>query len=116
MDLGTALSEFYSVATPNEKKHQIEKGLHDFRTLPNVHLVCLDLLKEAGQGRGQQELYLLHFVGCTLEDVIRRRWGTVPLQERLHVRRFLFEVDLRINELEYCLRQNGIYADTILQP
>ncbi|CAM9131281.1 unnamed protein product, partial [Discosporangium mesarthrocarpum] len=44
-----------------------------------------------GEDRSQQDLYLLHFLGCTLEDTIRRRWGAVPAEERLQVRQSLFE-------------------------
>lgn len=42
--LGPALSEFYAPTTSNERKQQLEQGLHAFQAQPNAHLTSLDIL------------------------------------------------------------------------
>lgn len=45
---------------------------------------------------------MLYFCGTTIEGAIRRRWSTIPKDERLHVRKFLFQVRLKSSSLHVC--------------
>ncbi|CAN0195857.1 unnamed protein product [Ectocarpus sp. 4 AP-2014] len=90
--LGPALSEFYAPTTSNERKQQLEQGLHAFQAHPNAHLTSLDILASIGQRREQEDLFVLYFCGTTIEGGIRRRWSAIPKEERLHVRKTLFQV------------------------
>ncbi|CAM9898790.1 unnamed protein product [Laminaria digitata] len=91
MELGPTLTEFYAPATSSARKQQLEQGLHAFRTLPNAHLSSLEIILAIGQRREQEDLFVLYFCGCTIEGAIRRRWSSIPKEERLHVRKFLFQ-------------------------
>lgn len=42
--LGPTLTEFYAPTTSNERKQQLEQGLHAFRTQPNAHLDSLQII------------------------------------------------------------------------
>lgn len=42
--LGPTLTEFYAPTTNNERKQQLEQGLHAFRTQPNAHLDSLQII------------------------------------------------------------------------
>ncbi|CAM9639583.1 unnamed protein product [Ectocarpus sp. 13 AM-2016] len=89
--LGSVLSEFYAPTTSNERKQQLEQGLHAFQAQPNAHLTSLDILASIGQRREQEDLFVLYFCGTTIEGAIRRRWSAIPKEERLHVRKTLFQ-------------------------
>lgn len=44
MELGPILAEFYAPKTSSERKQQIERELHAFRTLPNAHITSLEII------------------------------------------------------------------------
>ncbi|CAN0149336.1 unnamed protein product, partial [Pylaiella littoralis] len=89
--LGPTLTEFYAPTTSNERKQQLELGLHSFQVQPNAHLDSLQIITHIGPRREQEDLFVLYFCGTTIEGAIRRRWSTIPKEERLHVRKFLFQ-------------------------
>lgn len=64
-----------------------------------------------GQRREQEDLFVLYFCGTTVEGAIRRRWSTIPKEERLHVRKFLFQVNMpecvRLKKKESTTRNEG---------
>ncbi|CAM9999012.1 unnamed protein product, partial [Ascophyllum nodosum] len=91
MELGPILTEFYTPTTSSNRKQQLERELHAFRTLPNAHLTSLEIIVAMGERREQQDLFVLYFCGCTLEAAIRRRWSSIPKEERLNIRKFLFQ-------------------------
>ena len=54
-------------------------------------LVYFFCARVQGQRREQEDLFVLYFCGCTIEGAIRRRWSSIPKEERLHARKFLFQ-------------------------
>ncbi|CAM9280671.1 unnamed protein product [Sphacelaria rigidula] len=91
MELGPTLSEFYSPTTTSERKKQLENSLHAFKALPNAHNSSLEIIVATGQRREQQDLFVLYFCGTVVESCMRRRWTSIPLEERLNVRKFLLQ-------------------------
>lgn len=104
------LKEFYSSATPNNRKREIESELLSFKCQSDSWRICLPIV--GNTALFEQNQFLWFFCTSTVENAITRRWMQLGSSDRALMREALWRGFINLSPRSQ-KRQRDTYAQLI---